>query len=54
LDDPSWIETLTQDFDILALDHINIQTMNGNPANGFQWFGLKRSNLENATELSIR
>jgi SAM-dependent methyltransferase len=41
--DPRWIETLTKDFDSLALDHINIQTMNGNPAKGFQWFGLKRS-----------
>jgi SAM-dependent methyltransferase len=41
--DPSWIETLTQAFDTVALDHINIQTMNGHPAKGFQWFGLKRS-----------
>jgi SAM-dependent methyltransferase len=41
--DPVWIETLTRDFDTLALDHIDIQTMNGHPAKGFQWFGLKRS-----------
>ena len=44
--DPRWIETLTQDFDTLALDHIDIQTMNGHPANGFQWFGLKRSDVK--------
>ena len=40
--DPRWIETLTRDFDTLALDHIEVVTMNGNPAKGFQWFGLKR------------
>jgi SAM-dependent methyltransferase len=40
--DPVWIETLTRDFDTFALDHIDIQTMNGHPAKGFQWFGLKR------------
>lgn len=40
--DPRWIETLTRDFDTLALDHIDVVTMNGNPAKGFQWFGLKR------------
>lgn len=49
--DPRWIETLTQDFETLAVDHINIQTMNGNPAQGFQWFGLKRSDVDNAAEL---
>ena len=41
--DPKWIETLTSDFDLLALDHIDVITMNGNPAQGFQWFGVKRS-----------
>lgn len=46
--DPSWIATLTRDFDALALDHINIQTMNGHPAKCFQWFGLKRSDVESA------
>jgi SAM-dependent methyltransferase len=40
--DPVWIETLTRDFDTLALDHLEIQTMNGHAAKGFQWFGLKR------------
>lgn len=41
--DPGWIETLTQDFDRVALEHLNILTMNGHPAKAFQWFGLKRS-----------
>jgi SAM-dependent methyltransferase len=40
--DPRWIEALTRDFDELALDPIDVQTMNGNPAKAFQWFGLKR------------
>jgi SAM-dependent methyltransferase len=37
-----WIEELTRDFDELGLDPIDVQTMNGNPAKGFQWFGSKR------------
>jgi hypothetical protein len=41
--DPRWLEALTQDFDTLALDQIDVQTMNGHPARGFQWFGLKRN-----------
>ena len=45
--DPRWIEELTRDFDAVALDHINVQTMNGHPAKGFQWFGLKRSDVKN-------
>lgn len=40
--DPRWIESLMQDFDELALDAIDVHTMNGNPAKGFQWFGSKR------------
>lgn len=39
--DPEWIQTLTSDFETVALDHIDVITMNGNPANAFQWFGLK-------------
>ena len=39
--DPTWIETLTKDFDTLAVDHLDVVTMNGNPAKAFQWFGLK-------------
>ncbi|HEY6659570.1 MAG TPA: class I SAM-dependent methyltransferase [Pyrinomonadaceae bacterium] len=40
--DPKWIETLTTDFHMVALDNIEVLTMNGNPAKAFQWFGLKR------------
>jgi SAM-dependent methyltransferase len=40
--DRQWIETLTKDYESVALDDIQVQTMNGHPANGFQWFGLKR------------
>ena len=38
---PQWIESLTSGFETLALDHIEVVTMNGNPAKAFQWFGLK-------------
>ena len=41
--DRRWLEALTQGFDTLALDQIDVQTMNGHPARGFQWFGLKRN-----------
>ena len=41
--DPKWIDTLTSDFEMVALDHIEVVTMNGNPANAFQWFGLATS-----------
>jgi ubiquinone/menaquinone biosynthesis C-methylase UbiE len=39
--DPKWIETLTSNFETVALDNIEVVTMNGNPAQAFQWFGLK-------------
>ena len=39
--DPKWIETLTKEFDMVALDQVEVVTMNGNPAHAFQWFGLK-------------
>lgn len=39
--DPKWIETLTNDFKPVGLDHIEVRTMNGNPAKAFQWFGIK-------------
>jgi SAM-dependent methyltransferase len=39
--DPNWIEQLTSDFEMVALDHIDVVTMNGNAAQAFQWFGLK-------------
>lgn len=38
--DPKWIETLTSDFTTVALDEIDVVTMNGNPARAFQWFGI--------------
>jgi SAM-dependent methyltransferase len=41
--DPRWIEALTRDFDTLALDQIEVVTMNGNPARAFQLFGSKRN-----------
>jgi SAM-dependent methyltransferase len=44
--DPVWIETLLRNFETVALDQIDVQTMNGNPARGFQWFGLKRSEVD--------
>ena len=39
--DPKWIETLTRGFETVALDELEVVTMNGNPAKAFQWFGLK-------------
>jgi SAM-dependent methyltransferase len=39
--DPKWIETLTNEFYAVALDDVDVVTMNGNPAKAFQWFGLK-------------
>jgi SAM-dependent methyltransferase len=39
--DHHWIEELTGDFRTVALDDIEVLTMNGNPAKAFQWFGLK-------------
>ena len=36
-----WIETLTKDFETLALGEISVQTMNDHPATAFQWFGRK-------------
>jgi SAM-dependent methyltransferase len=41
--DPRWIETLTSDFTTVALDPVDVVTMNGNPANAFQWLGLKQA-----------
>jgi SAM-dependent methyltransferase len=39
--DPKWIEMLTHEFKMVALDELEVVTMNGNPAQAFQWFGLK-------------
>ena len=38
-----WIDALTRGYESVALDNIQVQTMNGHPADGFQWFGLKTS-----------
>ena len=39
--DRRWIETLTNQFDLVALDETQVTTMNGHAAHGFQWFGRK-------------
>jgi SAM-dependent methyltransferase len=39
--DRSWIETLTEDFEVLSLEEITVHTMNGNPAAAFQCFSRK-------------
>ena len=41
--DRQWITTLTRDFEPVALDDIEVLTMNRNPAQAFQWFGLKKT-----------
>ena len=41
--DPKWIQKLTSAFYPVALDEVEVVTMNGNPAKAFQWFGLKNS-----------
>jgi SAM-dependent methyltransferase len=41
--DRRWIEELTRGFDRVAVDELQLPTMNGNTADGFQWFGRKGS-----------
>ncbi|MFZ0750486.1 MAG: class I SAM-dependent methyltransferase, partial [Pyrinomonadaceae bacterium] len=41
--DPCWVEELTRDFQTVALDNIDVRTMNGNTAKAFQWFGIKQA-----------
>jgi SAM-dependent methyltransferase len=41
--DRRWIDELTGGYERVALDEFQVQTMNGNTADGFQWFGRKRS-----------
>ena len=41
--DRSWIAALTTGYEPIAFEEIPIQTMNGNAATGFQWFGRKAS-----------
>jgi SAM-dependent methyltransferase len=38
-----WIEELTGEYEPLALDEIQVQTMNDHPAAAFQWFGALRT-----------
>ncbi|HEX5475895.1 MAG TPA: class I SAM-dependent methyltransferase [Vicinamibacterales bacterium] len=42
--DRRWIPVLTEGYEPVAVDEIEIRTMNGHLADGFQWFGLKRRN----------
>ncbi len=37
----TWIADLTRAFDRVALDEIEVATMNGHMAQGFQWFGRR-------------
>jgi SAM-dependent methyltransferase len=39
--DPAWIDALTSDFERVAIAEVQVVTMNGNPAKGFQWYGRK-------------
>ena len=40
--DRRWIDELTRGYERVALDEFQVPTMNGNTADGFQWFGRKR------------
>jgi SAM-dependent methyltransferase len=39
--DPLWIESLLDQYELLALDEVEVQTMNGHATSAFQWFGRK-------------
>ena len=39
--DRLWINSLLQHYEPVALDEIEVQTMNGNPVTAFQWFGRR-------------
>ena len=39
--DPKWIELLTAGYRAVGLDTLEVETMNGHAASGFQWFGVK-------------
>jgi hypothetical protein len=39
--DPAWIEHLTRPFINVALEQVDVTTMNGHPARGFRWLGTK-------------
>jgi SAM-dependent methyltransferase len=39
--DRKWIESMLHRYELLALDELEVQTMNGHASSGFQWFGRK-------------
>jgi SAM-dependent methyltransferase len=39
--EPKWIEELTKGYELLALEEIQVQTMNGHTSSAFQWFGRR-------------
>ena len=39
--DPLWIESLLHQYELLALDEVEVHTMNGHATSAFQWFGRK-------------
>jgi ubiquinone/menaquinone biosynthesis C-methylase UbiE len=39
--DPLWIESLLHQYELLALDEVEVHTMNGHATAAFQWFGRK-------------
>jgi hypothetical protein len=39
------MQTLMYDFDLVALDNIEVTTMNGHCARGFQWFAQTRTRV---------
>jgi SAM-dependent methyltransferase len=41
--DRDWIEEVTNGYELLAMEDIQVLTMNGHPAVAFQWFGRKRN-----------
>jgi len=40
------LETLTVGYETFALTHMRFETMNGNQATGFQWFGSKSGAID--------
>ena len=41
--DPRWIGELTAAYERVALEHLEVATMNGHRASGFQWFGIRKA-----------
>jgi len=39
--DRQWIDEVTWGFELLGVDDVDVTTMNGHTAKGFQWFGRK-------------